>query len=375
MEGPAHAAAVKQQALWNVLNNSQSSIEGATWPASAAVIENVCSMDYTDYLNNTQDWKEATDSKILCSNGVVCCVRIELYSDNLAYTGLFRKAQYGIMRLACALSPNVSGTLFKDSAMFPCCSLKFFRGSSSWSGNLLFGGKKTGQPEDFFFARSVCNHLTEKTSVLLHWALAIFRRYSAYPCQLGSSDFAKYDEDGEEVEHPVFPWCLNLFPLLKEEDFPSRVQSSSRDQDETHAHQPQSHNQVEKASPGIFSWFGSAGSSSNRPTPTAKSRGASELQHLHELVEIPAGTAVYELQALRDPSAAREESGSGIERVGRIVTTSPCIFSRRDVKMFFKHQKMEEDLEVRLEWRSALTDYHRNIGSSFFDRAERGKKV
>ena len=48
-----------------------------------------------------------------------------------------------------------------SSKIFPCCALKFFRGSSeeqegagSHSGNFLFGGKKTGQ-----VVSKVCFHM------------------------------------------------------------------------------------------------------------------------------------------------------------------------------------------------------------------------
>lgn len=94
-------------------------------------------------------------NQVLCSRGVIAKVRIEWF-DHGKYTGLFRKADCGLIRLTSAVSgvsvPSWLGSV-SSSRLFPCCALKFFRGSGRGldqdqdchSGNFLFGGKKTGQ--------------------------------------------------------------------------------------------------------------------------------------------------------------------------------------------------------------------------------------
>jgi hypothetical protein len=91
-------------------------------------------------------------------------VRIEWFHHG-KYTGLFKKADHGLIRLTSAFLgsesiPSWLGSVSR-AKIFPCCALKFFRGSASGSssgsssgsqendvghsGNFLFGGKKTGQ--------------------------------------------------------------------------------------------------------------------------------------------------------------------------------------------------------------------------------------
>ena len=92
-------------------------------------------------------------SKVLCSRGAIAKVRIEWFNHG-KYTGLFKQAEHGLIRLTSAFLGNESlpswlGSV-SSSKIFPCCALKFFRGNgtnddNTHSGNFLFGGKKTGQ--------------------------------------------------------------------------------------------------------------------------------------------------------------------------------------------------------------------------------------
>jgi hypothetical protein len=51
-------------------------------------------------------------------------------------------------------------------------------------GNLLFAGRKVGQPERDFFRHTLCTHVTEKVSAPLNFVLDSFKRFSAWcaPC-------------------------------------------------------------------------------------------------------------------------------------------------------------------------------------------------
>lgn len=103
--------------------------------------------------------------QILCSRGAIAKVRIEWFNHN-KYTGLFKKADYGLIRLTSAFLGNDSIPSFlgsvSSSKIFPCCALKFFRGSGeqdddNHSGNFLFGGKKTGQVVRIGYVQRVFN--------------------------------------------------------------------------------------------------------------------------------------------------------------------------------------------------------------------------
>lgn len=43
----------------------------------------------------------------------------------------------------------------QESQLFPCAALKSFRGGGVPSGNLLFAGRKVGQPERDFFSHTM----------------------------------------------------------------------------------------------------------------------------------------------------------------------------------------------------------------------------
>lgn len=115
--------------------------------------------------------------KVLCSRGAVAKVRIEWFNHN-KYTGLFKKADYGLIRLTSAFLggnsiPSWLGSV-SSSKIFPCCALKFFRNSQphphctvqesrndmGHSGNFLFGGKKTGQMVSHTFTQLSCVELS-----------------------------------------------------------------------------------------------------------------------------------------------------------------------------------------------------------------------
>eukprot|EP00602_Paraphysomonas_sp_CaronLab_P004315 CAMPEP_0185031284 /NCGR_PEP_ID=MMETSP1103-20130426/18669_1 /TAXON_ID=36769 /ORGANISM="Paraphysomonas bandaiensis, Strain Caron Lab Isolate" /LENGTH=213 /DNA_ID=CAMNT_0027566765 /DNA_START=492 /DNA_END=1136 /DNA_ORIENTATION=- len=189
---------------------------------------------------------------------------------------------------------------------------------------MLFGGKKTGQKEDFFFERSVCTNLTEKVNFFLSWILRLFRRYSEYPTQLGVSDFASVHQDGTLVpsDEVNFPWCVALYPVISEQTF----------------------------------------------SCLRKSEQADNESYLEHLLEIEEGTTLYDVYALPTPEAALDLSGTSIQRIGRVVTASKCIRSAHDRRIVFRHQRKEEDYERRPYWMHNMVAAHTEVGAGFFDK-------
>jgi predicted lipoprotein with Yx(FWY)xxD motif len=191
-----------QSAMWSEIYDKEMERRGSTeksgpkeWPSFKAVTNDIISSDYNQILQNKEDKRlnmYQGKPKILCAHGFVCCVKIEWFQGH-GYTGMFRGAQHGIMKLSSAL-PAVSGLpLFigniSKSKIFPCAALKLFR-SDHTSANLLFAGKKTGQQDNLFFRNDVSTNITEKCPIYLSWVMKLFRKYSKYPTQLGISEFA-----------------------------------------------------------------------------------------------------------------------------------------------------------------------------------------
>lgn len=256
--------------------------------------------------------------KTVSAQGAVCLTRIE-WNDS-KYTGLFKRADYGLLRCSsalptkldapgCPMMSNMPGTLGK-SVVMPFVALKVFRNGRG-SGNLLFGGRKTGQTEQDFFANCVCTHTTERSSMALWPVMRVFRQYSAFPCQSGVSDFARTSQSGEEEESPVFPWVITLRPIYQ------------------------------------------------------ASHSIEGQNFLQQLSNVPAGTALYKVIACANPDDA---VAGHQEEIGTIYTASTFIQSSLESKLRFRHQIKEEDYELRPEWKKQLTSAHANYGWEHFSK-------
>lgn len=347
-------AAEKLAHIWNQVLERQCSVNVVN-PSLNEVLTDVTTTDYNELFINSNDTRDG--QKLLCANGALCKVRIEWLNHH--YTGLFDKSDYGLMRLSSALktagSDRGSGSgssagakpkpkqtsIFSlntvvgsvaDASLFPCVGLKFLRTGAA-SGNLLFGGKKTGQSETDFFAHAVCTHLTEKISFVLSWILGVFRQYSSFPLQLGLSAFAQRGEDGSELSATdlKFPWCISLAPTA-----------------------------AAKATAG-------GGTTASAPTEASGSTDAHAL-YMQQLLSIAEGTHIYDIFAIRTPMSITGENG-GIELIGRLVTASPMVCSEYGKKVFFQHQLKEEDYELRPHWRGSLKAAHGEVGGSYFERS------
>ena len=143
----------------------------------------------------------------------------------------------------------------------------------------------------------------------MRFILNLFRRYSEYPTQLGVSDFCRYDEEGNECPSLNFPYVLALKPLLPLE------------------------------------YFNGGGNN-----------------FIEDLLRLPEGTDVYDLYCISTPNDITK-----IEKVGRLRTESEGV--RDGGGLFFKHQKREEDFEIKEEWKEVLKKRQGDVvGASYFDR-------
>lgn len=93
--------------------------------------------------------------------------------------------------------------------------------------------------------------------------------------------------------------------------------------------------------------------------PVYKTKQKSELHNsddfenfdgfINDLLEIQSGSVLFDIFVCPTPSCALESSK--IQRIGRIVSTSEMIPSTPNDGLFFRHQKREDDYELRPEWR------------------------
>lgn len=268
-------------------------------------------------LGSYADLHPLTDEpKRISAQGAVCLARCRWRKS--CYSGLFERADYCLLRLSSALPsklknptcpflPKAPGTLGK-AVLVPFVALKVFRAGRG-SGNLLFGGQKTGQTETNFFAHSLSSHLTERCSMVFWPVLSTFRQYSKYPAQTGLSDFATFAQDGTRSTNPQFPWALLLRPALSQQ----AVDDSQN--------------------------------------------------MLQQFAAIPPGTNLYHIYACSSPQAAVQ---GPLQHIGDIITASSFIESALEAHLRFRHQLKEEDYVWRPEWESQLTDQHNNYGWDHF---------
>lgn len=296
-------------ALWNQVLEERRPCVGCPVPTGLGETAHLFG-DFSDF--HAGDYR-----KSLCEQGAVCLARVE-WKEN-SYTGLFQRSDYCLLRCSSAAPANqenpscpimgvAPGTLGK-AVVFPFVALKVFRAGGRGSGNLLFGGRKTGQEEISFFANVQCSHFTERSSMVMWPYIRTFKKMSDFPGQSGLSDFASMGQDGKELDTPAFPWCLVIKALVE----------AKPDEDR---------------------------------------------HFFHQLDEIEPGTQMYRILACATPEDAKKKAP--LTEIGRIVTVSKFVYSGVETKLRFRHQPKEEDFQIYPHWRSQMTNAHRNFGWEYF---------
>lgn len=337
----------KQRRCWNmVLSNSVALKEQKLqWPPLWSIFQRIFTADSMSKLWIPKDMLR--DERFLCAHGCACLVRLNWFPTvSEKYSGLFAKGSVeGVMRLSSAIEPPAEysksswfsmptlwamGEKVRNAVLFPTVAIKVFRDGERLSGNLLFMGSKVGQREKSFFAHSVSTEGTEKINVAMRPILSQFKSYSKYPISSGISNFAFVGGD-----QPRFPWALFLVPRV----ISGGVSSIASDMDR------------------------------NEEMPA----------FLKELLLVQPGTMLYDIFACPTPAAAARSEL--IERIGFITTLSEmklsttsiakCPFSKNSAfnkakvssdcpslaskgRLFFQHQKKEEDYDYHPEWISEL---------------------
>jgi hypothetical protein len=180
-----------------------------------------------------------------------------------------------------------------SSGVTPGMGVKFFRDGRP-SANFVAMYSLDGQPcsDTDFFAHPWSNHISATENFGLKLIAAKFWQASFCPLQVGLSDLSS-DEKGNMG---VFPYMLTFVPLVKSE-------CSCKDYDQC-------------------------------------------LTNLISNLEV--GKPIFDVQAIAEP-------GAEPQKIGRIYTTSEFARSKfGDEQLFFKHQHMEDDFNLKPKWLDSI---------------------
>jgi len=207
------------------------------------------------------------------------------------YTGVFEAGKHdAILRLGSATPVKTTG------GTVPGIGMKFLR-SNVHSANWVQLKSLAGGPSYDMFGYTLSTHIGAPSGALAVVA-SKFLQASNCVTMVGLSDAATWNQDGIQTAKPVFPFMIQYKPTGK-----AHVSENGQTLDQL-------------------------------------------LQNM--MKQTPAGVQLYDIYAQESPNAA-------LEKIGTVTTTNQCVTSKfGDEKLFFRHQRMEEDFDVRPEWRSQV---------------------
>eukprot|EP00744_Colponema_vietnamica_P000781 GILI01001357.1.p2 GENE.GILI01001357.1~~GILI01001357.1.p2 ORF type:complete len:334 (-),score=122.37 GILI01001357.1:173-1174(-) len=203
-------AAQKQNYLWTLIGGSRG--QPGSWP-SAFELLSLFTMDLHPSMHHVSDIMPEGRKKLIHSVGATAKVKF-VWNENAAqYTGLFKSANYGILRASTAAAPGYSGVFTKTKTYTPGIGVKFLRNGKP-SANFVAMWSLSGQQDFNFFANPLANHVAEDPNLPTPLQLLAkrFHTVSDWVGTVGLSDFASITEDGETVANPNFPFGLVFQP-------------------------------------------------------------------------------------------------------------------------------------------------------------------
>lgn len=158
---------------------------------------------------NTSDFAPGKWIKYIHRHGSVAQVKFIAASDS-PYTGLFRGAEHGLIRLSLTYKPEKDVLLEKPVA--PGLALKLFRDGQS-SSNISALVSLNGQGHDYnFFSKAMSNIVPMGSSWGQKKVHNIFKRASSYPEQLALKHFAESDSTAKIESEPKYPTQIFFIP-------------------------------------------------------------------------------------------------------------------------------------------------------------------
>ena len=244
-----------------------------------------------DHLGDTMPTGRA---KVTHPIGVTFKVAFRPESDS-PYTGIFKGAQHGIMRI----SETVRTT--KDKAQTsPGFGIKFLRdGMDSADTVTMFSFD--GQPSHNYFLNRWTIHLQEMTNECARQTLG--KKLAETTDHIGAmsvKNWGEFREDGTKESEPLWPFILEFEPY------------------------------------DVYGWT---------------DQWSADFKD--QLMSIKPGTVLFKVFAYETP--LHKKSGSRGRLIGRVVLTSKIHTSLwGDETLFFKHQRIDDDLQVFSWWKDYL---------------------
>ena len=241
-----------------------------------------------------------THGKRIRSVGGVCSAAfIAARNGSHPFTGIFKTGNpHLLLRLSLTSKPDETTTA-------PGIAVKFFRDYIP-SANFLAMYTLEGQVgSGNFFKHNFSNHLAKSSEFILSLVSAKFGRYSSPSEMVGVSDIAAYEGTTRVPDAEIqFPYQVVMKP---------------------------------------------------NPVLTEQFKDAKPLDSLEEMLsEIPVGTTLYDLYGSTEPEFISKDAKMLF--IGSIKTTSDIFYSKNgDNKLFFRHQKMQDDFDLRPKWRLPTT--------------------
>lgn len=263
------------------------------YPNALSLLRSILFDDFSPTVDHISDLIPYKHEKRIHSVGAAATMKFDSNGKH-EYTGMFQGTPHAIVRLSSARAYSHSG------GPIPGLGVKFFRDGIP-SANFVAMHSVDPQESGNFFHHEFSNHIDGTNNFAKSLMVRQFEKASSPAGFVGLSDIASYTIGGEEVEEPIFPYEIILFP----------------------------NQQLKKRFANML--------------PTDE-----DLEH--SLLSIPEGTKIYDVHARATPS-------SPTEPIGSMTITSKLMYSRfGDESLFFRHQKMEDDLKLKPDWRSAMPD-------------------
>lgn len=214
---------------------------------------------------------------------------------NSPYTGIFRGAKHGILRVSEVVRTDKEITITS-----PGFGIKFLRDGMD-SANTVAMFSFDGQPSYNYFENRWSTHLNEPLNECARETIG--KKLAEVTDHIGAMsvmNWGEYTESGVKEQRPVWPFILDFEPI------------------------------------DAYGWT-----------------DAWQADFTDQLSSITPGTVLWKVFAFSDPK--HKLSGSRGDLIGRVVLTSEITTSLwGDKSLFFKHQRIDDDLEVHTWWKDYM---------------------
>ena len=254
---------------------------------------------FTESVKTTFDceWDVLPTNRVKAIHGIgaVCPFKVDIESS--PFTGLYKPGEvHGLIRMG----PGIDFTDPLSSGFLPGAAVKFLRTGRS-SANFVLFNELAPLPDNNhnLFAVPLKNHVSDKITDPTTWAASKkFCQTETCITKVGISDVCKYDQDGNEAENLVFPFKTTFVPT-GEVNFKEEPSQSIE-------------------------------------------------EFMEQFDQIEAGTNLFTVKGHENP-----DDDEGVV-LGQLILTDKCVSSKYgDTKLFFKHQYIDDDKELRPEWAAA----------------------